>query len=73
MKVINKDAWGTKFAFFPVTTITGKRAWLKKVFSRRLLLMSNGQIEVAHQYATTFELLSQDPDDIDRTHMYRDI
>lgn len=50
--------WKETFAWLPVTTITGKRVWLKKVFKRRVKMFINQKIET--QYATAFDMF-KDP------------
>jgi hypothetical protein len=52
--------WTDHFAWLPVKTITGLRAWGVKVYRRRVWIVwgTSFHMEPETQYATLFELLS---------------
>jgi hypothetical protein len=52
--------WQEHFAWLPVKTITGLRAWGVKVYKRRVWVVwgTGFHMEPEIQYATLFELLS---------------
>ena len=52
--------WQEHFAWLPVKTITGLRAWGVKVYRRRVWIVwgTGFHMEPEIQYATLFELLS---------------
>jgi hypothetical protein len=54
--------WKEHFAWLPVKTITGLRAWGIKVYKRRVWVVwgTGFHMEPETQYATLFELLTHD-------------
>lgn len=52
--------WKRSFAFFPLTTITGKRVWFKKCFIRATLYVNGTGFETDIEVATLFELLARE-------------
>ncbi len=51
--------WRPVFAWWPVTTITGKRVWWCKLYKRRVWIVWGTffHMEPEVQYATLFEIL----------------
>lgn len=51
--------WRPVFAWWPVTTITGKRVWWYKLYKRRVWIVwgTGFHMEPEIQYATLFEIL----------------
>lgn len=56
--------WKPHFAWWPVKTITGLRAWGVKVYKRRVWVVwgTGFHMEPEIQYATLFEILANDHD-----------
>jgi hypothetical protein len=54
--------WKPHFAWWPVKTITGLRAWGVKVYKRRVWVVwgTGFHMEPETQYATLFEILAND-------------
>ena len=55
--------WREHFAWLPVKTITGQRAWGVKLYKRRVWIVwgqANFHMEPETQYATLFELLDHE-------------
>ena len=54
--------WCEVFAWWPVTTITGRRVWLEKVFRRRVWVVwgTGFHMEPEVEFATLFEMLADD-------------
>jgi hypothetical protein len=54
--------WTKTFAWWPIKTITGLRAWGVTVYRRRVWIVwgTSLHIEPVIQYATLFELLTND-------------
>ena len=52
--------WREHFAWLPVTTITGQRAWGVKVYRRKVWVVwgTGFHMEPEVQYATLFEILN---------------
>ena len=53
-------SWREVYAWLPVTTISGQRVWLKRVYKRRVWLIwgSGFHMEPEVQYATVFDLIA---------------
>jgi hypothetical protein len=51
--------WRPVFAWWPVTTITGKRVWWCKLYKRRVWIVwgTGFHMEPINQFATLFEIL----------------
>lgn len=54
--------WTAHFAWLPVKTITGQRAWGIKLYRRRVWIVwgTGFHMEPETQYATLFEILADD-------------
>jgi hypothetical protein len=54
--------WTKHFAWWPVKTITGSRAWGVKLYKRRVWVVwgQHFHMEPETQYATLFEILADD-------------
>lgn len=52
--------WREVFAYWPVTTLSGKRVWWKKIWKRRVWIAygSGFHMEPAIQYGTAFDMLN---------------
>lgn len=52
--------WREVFAWWPVTTITGRRVWLERVFRRRVWVVwgTGFHMEPEVEFATLFEMLA---------------
>lgn len=55
--------WKPWFAYFPVTTISGKRIWWKKIYKRNIRIVFDINYEGNPvidriQYGTTFDLIA---------------
>jgi len=55
--------WREHFAWLPVNTITGQRAWGVKVYRRKVWVVwgTGFHMEPETQYATLFEILDNGP------------
>jgi hypothetical protein len=53
--------WNEVFAWYPITTLTGKRAWWKKVYKRRsieIVIEMQGVVSITYyEYATALDIL----------------
>lgn len=56
--------WTPHFAWLPVKTITGQRAWGVKLYRRRVWIVwgTGFHMEPETQYATLFDILNHDTD-----------
>jgi hypothetical protein len=54
--------WTQLYAWLPVKTISGQRAWLEKIYKRRVWIVwgTGFHMEPETQYATLLELLAYD-------------
>ena len=58
--------WREAFAWMPVTTVTGKRVWLRKIYKQRfysagkLIGGGNFHLEPFVEYADLFDLLTHE-------------
>jgi hypothetical protein len=54
--------WTAHFAWWPVKTITGLRAWGVKIYKRRVWIVwgTGFHMEPETQYATLFEILKEE-------------
>lgn len=54
--------WHEVFAWLPVTTVTGQRAWGIKIYKRKVWVVwgTGFHMEPEVQYATAFDLLTYD-------------
>ena len=54
--------WHEVYAWLPVTTVSGKRVWGKKVFKRKVWIVwgTSFHMEPEVQYATAFDLLTHE-------------
>ena len=54
--------WREVFAWWPVTTITGRRVWMERVFRRRVWVVwgTGFHMEPEVEFATLFEMLADD-------------
>lgn len=51
--------WTETFAWFPVTTISGKKIWWKKVFKRRVWIETEFTGEPVVQYGTWVDVIKE--------------
>jgi hypothetical protein len=53
-------SWREFYAWLPVKTVTGKRAWMEKIYKRRVWIVwgVSFHMEPEVQYATLIEMLS---------------
>ena len=69
MTIINDGAdcypWREVFAWWPRTTVTGKRVWWEKVYKRKVWVVwgTGFHMEPVTQYATVFEVLTYEDKD----------
>ena len=58
--------WHEVYAWLPVKTITGKYVWRQKIYKRKVWLVwgSSFHMEPEVQYATLFDMLEADYDEI---------
>jgi hypothetical protein len=54
--------WKEVYAWLPVKTISGKRAWMEKLYKRRVWIVwgTGFHMEPEVQYATAFDVLTHD-------------
>jgi hypothetical protein len=52
--------WREVFAYWPVTTVTGRGVWWKKVYKRKVWVVwgTGFHMEPETQYATAFDLIT---------------
>lgn len=52
-----RESWIKKFAWLPVTTISGERVWLKEVYCRRVPTFVNYDDLNRYEYGTIFDVM----------------
>jgi hypothetical protein len=53
------NPWEDWWAWYPVTTISGERVWLKKICRRVVMKYGDQRLQLEHEYGTVFDILQE--------------
>jgi hypothetical protein len=58
-KTIRRNAWEDWYAWYPVTTISGQRVWMKPISRRVIMKYGDPRLVVEYEYGTVFDILKE--------------